>query len=189
MKSIGKYLIASVVLLSLGSLGFNGLFKIEPAHVEGTDPKLDKIRLQPGFKIEHLISPSDENMGSWVSMTFDDKGRMICSDQYGGLYRLTIPAAGAASVKPQIEKLKFGKGVDTLGIGNAHGMLYAFNSLYVMVNARATKPGASGRAPGSSFTPRGSGLYRVQDLEIIPMSLQWTPIACLKIGKKIIFSR
>ena len=165
MKSIGKYLIASVVLLSLGSLGFNSLFKIEPAYVEGTDPKLDKIRLQPGFKIEHLLSPSDENRGSWVSMTFDDKGRMICSDQYGGLYRLTIPAVGAASVKPQIEKLKFGKGVDTLGIGNAHGMLYAFNSLYVMVNARATKPSASGRAPGSSFTPRGSGLYRVQDLD------------------------
>lgn len=165
MKSIGKYLIASVVLLSLGSLGFNSLFKIEPAYVEGTDPKLDKIRLQPGFKIEHLLSPSDENRGSWVSMTFDDKGRMICSDQYGGLYRLTIPAVGATSVKPQIEKLKFGKGVDTLGIGNAHGMLYAFNSLYVMVNARATKPSASGRAPGSSFTPRGSGLYRVQDLD------------------------
>jgi putative heme-binding domain-containing protein len=164
MKSIGKYLIASVVLLSLGSLGFNGLFKIEPAHVEGTDPKLDKIRLQPGFKIEHLLSPSDENRGSWVSMTFDDKGRMICSDQYGGLYRLTIPAVGAASVKPQIEKLKFGKGMDTLGIGNAHGMLYAFNSLYVMVNARATKPG-SVRGTASSFTPRGSGLYRVQDLD------------------------
>jgi len=164
MKSIRKYLIASVVLLSLGSLGFNRLFKIEPAHVEGADSKLDKIRLQPGFKIEHLLSPSDENIGSWVSMTFDDKGRMICSDQYGGLYRLTIPAAGAESVKPQIEKLKFGKGADTLGIGNAHGMLYAFNSLYVMVNARATKPGAV-RGTASNFTPRGSGLYRVQDLD------------------------
>jgi hypothetical protein len=66
------------VLLSLGSLGFNSLLKIEPARVEGSDPKLDKIRLQPGFKIEHLLSPSDENRGSWVSMTFDDKGRMIC---------------------------------------------------------------------------------------------------------------
>ena len=116
MKSIRKYLIASVVLLSLGSLGFNQLFKIEPAHVEGADSKLDKIRLQPGFKIEHLLSPSDENIGSWVSMTFDDKGRMICSDQYGGLYRLTIPAVGAESVKPQIEKLKFGKGADTFSI-------------------------------------------------------------------------
>lgn len=168
MKPIFKYLLALVAVVGLGSAGYNSLFKIEPAHVEGANPKLDKIRLQPGFKIEHLISPSDENMGSWVSMTFDDKGRMICSDQYGGLYRLTIPAIGSASVKPKVEKLKFGKGVDTLGIGNAHGMLYAFNSLYVMVNARATRPGASanpGRGPAQGFTPRGSGLYRVQDLD------------------------
>jgi len=165
MKAIRKFFIGIVVLLSLGSLGFNSLFKIEPAHVEGADSKLDKIRLQPGFKIEHLISPSDEKMGSWVSMTFDDKGRMICSDQYGGLYRLTIPTAGSANIKPTVEKLKFGKGLDTLGIGNAHGMLYAFNSLYVMVNARATKPGSSGRGNTSEFTPRGSGLYRVQDLD------------------------
>jgi putative heme-binding domain-containing protein len=167
MKPIFKYLLALVAVVGLGSAGYNNLFKIEPAHVEGVNPKLDKIRLQPGFKIEHLISPSDENIGSWVSMTFDDKGRMICSDQYGGLYRLTIPAIGSASVKPKVEKLKFGKGLDTLGIGNAHGMLYAFNSLYVMVNARATKPGASanaGRGPAPGFTPRGSGLYRVQDL-------------------------
>jgi putative heme-binding domain-containing protein len=168
MKSIVKYLVALVAVVGLGSAGYNSLFKIEPAHVEGANPKLDKIRLQPGFKIEHLISPSDEKMGSWVSMTFDDKGRMICSDQYGGLYRLTIPAIGSASVKPKVEKLKFGKGVDTLGIGNAHGMLYAFNSLYVMVNARATRPGATanpGRGPAPGFTPRGSGLYRVQDLD------------------------
>ena len=168
MKPIFKYLLALVAVVGLGSAGYNSLFKIEPAHVEGANPKLDKIRLQPGFKIEHLISPSDENMGSWVSMTFDDKGRMICSDQYGGLYRLTIPAIGSASVKPKVEKLKFGKGVDTLGIGNAHGMLYAFKSLYVMVNARATKPGApanAGRGPAPGFTPRGSGLYRVQDLD------------------------
>lgn len=168
MKPIFKYLLALVAVVGLGSAGYNSLFKIEPAHVEGANPKLDKIRLQPGFKIEHLISPSDEKMGSWVSMTFDDKGRMICSDQYGGLYRLTIPAIGSASVKPKVEKLKFGKGVDTLGIGNAHGMLYAFNSLYVMVNARATRPGASanpGRGPAQGFTPRGSGLYRVQDLD------------------------
>jgi len=174
MKSIVKYLIALVAVVGLGSAGYNSLFTIEPAHVEGANPKLDKIRLQPGFKIEHLISPSDENMGSWVSMTFDDKGRMICSDQYGGLYRLTIPAIGSGSTKPSVEKLKFGKGVDTLGIGNAHGMLYAFNSLYVMVNARATParpatPAAGAnpqqRAFSQGYAPRGSGLYRVQDLD------------------------
>ena len=171
MKLVVKCLLAVCVVVGLGSATYNSLFKIEPAFVEGGNPKIDKIRIQPGFKIEHIISPSDDKLGSWVSMTFDDKGRMICSDQYGGLFRLTIPAIGAGSAKPKVEKLKFGKGLDTLGIGNAHGLLYAFNSLYVMVNARATKPSdatAAGRGrggPSQGFTPRGSGLYRVQDLD------------------------
>jgi len=170
MKLSGKILLALLAIVLLGSASYRALFTFEPAVVEGGNPKIDKIRLQPGFKIEHIISPSDEGIGSWVSMTFDDKGRMICSDQYGGLYRLTIPAVGSASVKPKIEKLKFGKGVDTLGIGNAHGLLYAFNSLYVVVNARASKPGAqpASNAPRQfqqGYAPRGSGLYRVQDLD------------------------
>jgi len=169
MKQTGKLLLALLVLVLLGSASYRALFKFEPAVVEGGNPKIDKIRLQQGFKIEHLMSPSDMGIGSWVSMTFDDKGRMICSDQYGGLFRLTLAPVGS-SEKPKIEKLKFGKGVDTLGIGNAHGMLYAFNSLYVVVNARASKPGAqpASNAPRQfqqGYAPRGSGLYRVQDLD------------------------
>ncbi len=53
--------------------------------------KVDKLKLQPGFKAEHLYSPSENGQGSWVAMAFDDKGRMIASDQYGALYRITIP--------------------------------------------------------------------------------------------------
>ena len=165
MKNYLKYSLGILLFVGLVSAGFNSLNRFEPAVVEGADPKTDKIRMQDGFKIEHLMSPSDEGRGSWVAMTFDDKGRMICSDQYGGLFRLTIPAVGAASVKPQIEKLKFGKGVDTLGIGNAHGLLYAFNSLYVVVNARVSKPNPTAAGRSSEFVPRGSGLYRVQDLD------------------------
>ncbi|MDQ6813166.1 MAG: heme-binding protein, partial [Bacteroidota bacterium] len=59
------------------------------------NPKIQKLRLQQNFKAEHLYSPSEAGNGSWVSMTFDDKGRMIASDQYGYLYRLTIPPVGA----------------------------------------------------------------------------------------------
>ncbi|RRA97591.1 c-type cytochrome [Larkinella rosea] len=113
-------------------------------------PKVDKLKLLPGFKAEHLYSPSENNQGSWVSMTFDDKGRMICSDQYGGLFRLTIPKIGSGSTKPTVEKLSVGK--DTLGMGYAQGLLYAFNSLYVMVNNRS-----------NPRFPKSSGLYRLQD--------------------------
>ncbi len=171
MKTVLKIAVVFGAIFALASANFNSLFRVSPATVEGANPKIDKIRLQPGFKIEHLYSPSDAKIGSWVAMCFDDKGRIIASDQYGGLFRLKVPAIGSKDVTPQIEKLKFGKGVDTLGIGNAHGLLYAFNSLYVLVNARATpanpQPAAAGGRNGFSqgYAPRGSGLYRVQDLD------------------------
>jgi len=117
------------------------------------NPKVDKLKLQPGFKAEHLYSPSEKQQGSWVSMTFDDKGRMIASDQYGGLFRLKIPAVGAGSTAPTIEKLVVSKDT-SVGMGYAQGLLYAFNSLYVMVNNR----------PSKQF-PKPSGLYRLQDTD------------------------
>lgn len=122
------------------------------------DPKIDKLKLLPGFKADHLYSPSENGQGSWVSMTFDDKGRMITSDQYGFLYRLTLPPVGSGSQKPKIEKLNIplvnGQMSDSakVGMGYAQGLLYAFNSLYVMVNHNEDKNFA-----------KGSGLYRLQD--------------------------
>ncbi|AXE20292.1 heme-binding protein [Runella rosea] len=150
-QSIPK-LLAVGALFVLGA-SFTILNKTEPAVNGRDDPKTEKLKLQPGFKAEHLYSPSENNQGSWVSMTFDDKGRMIVSDQYGGLFRLKIPAIGAGTT-PSIEKLEIGKavGTDTVGMGYAQGLLYAFNSLYVMINNRSNP----------KFS-RGSGLYRLQD--------------------------
>lgn len=91
------------------------------------DPKIQKLTLSKGFAAEHLYSPIDSVNGSWVSMTFDDKGRLIASDQYGSLFRLEIPEIGSDSLTPKIEKLD-------VNMGHAQGLLYAFNSLYVMVN-------------------------------------------------------
>jgi putative heme-binding domain-containing protein len=121
------------------------------------DPKIKKLRLSEGFVAEHIYSPSEQENGSWVAMAFDDKGRLITSDQYGKLYRLKIPPIGSTSVKPEVEKLKIGSGIgaDTMGMGYAQGLLYAFNSLYVMVNNSKNN---------RSFT-RQSGLYRLQDTD------------------------
>ena len=33
-----------------------------------------------------------ETQGSWVNMTVDPKGRLIVSDQYGKLYRVSLPS-------------------------------------------------------------------------------------------------
>ncbi|MBC7920719.1 MAG: heme-binding protein, partial [Ferruginibacter sp.] len=125
------------------------------------DPKIDKLKLQAGFQAEHLYSPSANEQGSWVSMTFDNKGRLIASDQYGGLYRLELPPIGD-STKPKVEKLLVGtaaaQGADTtklkIGMGFAQGLLYAFNSLYVMVNHNS-----------NSDFDKSTGLYRLQDTD------------------------
>lgn len=120
-------------------------------------PKIDNLKLPEGFHAEHLFGPSENGDGSWVSMTFDDKGRIIASDQYGSLYRLKVPAVGDTG-KTTIEKLDLysDKNIPKrkVTMGYAHGLLYAFNSLYVMVN----------HGIDSAFE-KGSGLYRLQDTD------------------------
>jgi putative heme-binding domain-containing protein len=124
------------------------------------------LQVAPGFKVELLYTVPKEEQGSWVAITTDPKGRLIASDQYGGLYRLTLPPIGT-STGTKIEKLdidftkvvkdapppepkgdakKKGNDLANVTVG-AHGLLYAFDSLYVMVN--------EGR-------PR-SGVWRVRD--------------------------
>lgn len=125
------------------------------------DPKIAKLKIPDGFHAEHLYSPKEHGQGSWVAMTFDNKGRMITSDQYGKLYRLDIPRVGYDTTKDSVvvKELPI-KLTDTVyskreHIGFAHGLLYAFNSLYVVVNDEG--------APDSVSLP--SGLYRLQDTD------------------------
>ncbi len=121
------------------------------------DPKIENLKLPSDFHADHLYSPGEHEQGSWVAMTFDDKGRMIACDQYGSLYRVTIPSVGSDTTKSkvQVEKLDMQIPGDTakMKIGFAHGLLYAFNSLYVMVNDE-----------GDTTLERRSGLYRLQDM-------------------------
>lgn len=153
MKSKLKFMPWAVGISALCFIiaSYTTLRKTEPA-TQPDDPKADKLKLQAGFKAEHLYSPSEKGQGSWVSLTFDHQGRMIASDQYGGLYRLQIPTIGSGNLQPAIEKLYIGQ--DTTTVGAAQGLLYAFNSLYVVVN---NKPSPS--------LPKTSGLYRIQDLD------------------------
>src|SRR6266851_5338010 len=96
------------------------------------------LKVAKGFKAELLYSVPKEVQGSWVNLCVDPKGRLIVSDQNGPLYRITPPplangvtrageriATEAADTK--VEKLD-------LALGGAHGLLWAFDSLYVMIN-------------------------------------------------------
>ncbi|HTE32340.1 MAG TPA: hypothetical protein VK666_18290, partial [Chryseolinea sp.] len=130
--------------------------KQEDKTASGANAKIDRLKLPDGFKAERLFGPSENGDGSWVSMTFDPKGRLYASDQYGALYRLTIPVIGSND-SVQIERVNIttpGKnnGDTTVSIGYAQGLLWAFNSLYVMINHEKDE----------EFN-KGSGLYRLQD--------------------------
>jgi len=93
----------------------------------------EAVQTLPGFKAELVYTVPKDQEGSWVSMTTDPEGRIIAGDQYGGLYRVTPPAPGE-EVDPTATK------VEKLGttIGGAHGLLWAFDSLYAVVGERPT---------------------------------------------------
>ena len=131
-----------------------------------TDPS--QLKVAPGFKVELLYTVPKEEQGSWVGLTLDHKGRLLAADQYGSLYRITLPALGTAA-GTKVEKLaitlpavapspdsppastpKRAQTADGAGptIG-AHGLLYAFDSLYVMVGE----------------TPNKRGLWRFRDTD------------------------
>ncbi len=121
--------------------------------LQSTDPKIKKLKLPVGFKAERIYSPGEQNQGSWVSMTFDDKGRIITSDQYGYVYRLTLAQAGDSSL-PAVEKIRLiHKDSTAKNIGRAQGLLWAFNSLYASVN----------NLDENEFYK--SGIYRLQDTD------------------------
>ena len=90
------------------------------------------ISLREGFDAE-LLYEVPQSQGSWVSMTFDPKGRLIVSDQDDkGAFRVTLPSKDAAIKVESLpgfpyEPIDWGK----RKVGGALGLLYAFDSLYL----------------------------------------------------------
>jgi putative heme-binding domain-containing protein len=104
------------------------------------------IKAKKGFKVELLYTVPKDKQGSWVNLCVDPKGRLIVSDQGSTkgvdakLYRITPPPIGGKAEDTKVEALP-------VDLGEAQGLLWAFDSLYVVVN-RARK--------------YESGLYRVR---------------------------
>ncbi len=80
------------------------------------------IRAADGFHVELIYSVPQETQGSWVVLTTDPQGNLLTSDQGGRLYRIQVSVD-----PPVIQPLD-------VDLGHAQGLLFAFNSLYVMVN-------------------------------------------------------
>ncbi|HEY1065727.1 MAG TPA: heme-binding protein, partial [Pirellulales bacterium] len=105
---------------------------------------VDRIKALPGFRVELLYSVPASDQGSWVNICYDDKQRLIVSDQYGGLYRFAAPSAGQPLDPNTIEKVP-------AEIRAVNGMVWTFGALYVGVNDYENK------------IP--SGLYRLSDAD------------------------
>lgn len=104
----------------------------------------DLFNVLPGFQVERLFTVPKNELGSWVCLTKDAKGRLIISDQGDkGFVRVTPPAIGS-NEPTKVERLDI-RFEGKLMTG-AQGLLTAFDSLYVIVNA--------------GLTP---GLYRCKD--------------------------
>jgi putative heme-binding domain-containing protein len=101
----------------------------------------EKIKLAPGFRAD-LIHEVPEGEGSWVAMCVDPKGRLIASSTAGGLIRITPPPIGSND-PPKLERMP-------VAMGHANGLLWAFDSLYVMVCREGVYES-------------GSGVYKVTD--------------------------
>jgi putative heme-binding domain-containing protein len=108
----------------------------------GEAPAGETITVPPGFAVERLYSVPLASQGSWVALTADPRGRLYASDQYGGLFRITVPPPGMSG-DVRVEPVP-------IALGEANGLVWAFDSLYAVV------------CGGGEFT---SGLYRVRDTD------------------------
>ncbi len=104
--------------------------------------KPESIKVPEGFRVE-LLHALDEAEGSWVAMCVDGKGRLIASDAGGRMVRITPPPVGGDVKQMKMEPI-------ALPVGHANGLLWAFDSLYVMVCQEGVYEA-------------GSGVYRVTD--------------------------
>jgi putative heme-binding domain-containing protein len=113
----------AAVVAKMGSAPWGKIIGGEPV-TEKAAPKgpavdmTDSFKVLPGFKLEQIRKvPASE--GSWVAMTVDPDGHLICGDQYGKIYRLVVETG-------KVEALP-------IPLDGIHGLLWFGDSLYVTV--------------------------------------------------------
>ncbi len=135
-----------VALKTLGKMGVGPWGDVFSKPVGLVARDRDVFNVPEGFQVELLYTVPKETLGSWVNITTDPKGRLIVSDQGNlGLCRITPPAIGSND-ETKVESLDVK--IDGKMVSGAHGLLWAFDSLYVVCNGGP-----------------GSGLYRCKDTD------------------------
>ncbi|MBI1375743.1 MAG: c-type cytochrome [Phycisphaera sp.] len=113
---------APKVIGKLGDGPWNNVFAAGGAAIpNGT------LSVAEGFKVEQIYSVPKGTQGSWVSLTAGPKGELYASDQGGaGIYKIVPPALGSED-EATVTKVN-------VNVSNAHGMVWAFDSLYINRN-------------------------------------------------------
>ncbi len=101
--------------------------------------------LPADFELEELFVPSKHDLGTWVALAEGPNKTIYASDQHGSIYHFQIPDVGDTLEVTDVDSIN-------LDIKKAHGLMWAFNSLYVAVNTEWT-----------DSTEVGSGIYRLYD--------------------------
>ena len=122
---------------NVASLGEHGMAPWGEVLFRAAATHPDSITVAEGFKVE-LLRSAEPAEGSWICMTFDDKGRIIISPQgeERPLLRVTLAGGKVATVEKFEAPIRY-----------AMGLLQAFDSLYV-----------------NGIGPQGAGLYRLIDV-------------------------
>lgn len=117
-----------------GPLGMPPWGSLAPAREEESE-----LELLEGFRAERIYAVPRDSQGSWVSLAADDRGRLYACAEAGPLLRILPPPLDAPG-ECAVERVE-------VDLGEAQGLLWAYDSLFVVVNGRQHQ----------------SGLYRVTD--------------------------
>lgn len=113
---------------------------------EQTATPVSAIVAPAGFQVQLLRSATPEE-GSWISMTFDHKERLIFGRDDAGLMRLTLTSTennDKSSTSVSLVENLTSDHADIAKLKHCRGVLYAFDSLYVSAT-------------------NSNGFYRLQD--------------------------
>jgi len=136
-----ELIILALFLLFIASINSCESDKIEENTIEFDIPA--------GFVLDDLYMPSRHGQGSWVSITQGPDSLLYTCDQYGKIYKFKIPDTGESIDVEHVDSID-------LNMGFAQGLLWAFNSLYVVVVKEPDED-----KPDDPST----GVYRLRDLD------------------------
>lgn len=149
LKELGKFGVQPWGIAGIQGPGGGGGSPAKASPLEPAD-----ISVVDGFKVELLYTVPKDEQGSWVSLTKDDKGRLLASDQGDkGLYRIAI-GDSADGAKVTVEKMP-------VALSGAQGLAWAFDSLWFHKSGgklhRVTDSDGDGKLDKAEEQPSATG--------------------------------